>query len=186
MRRDRGPMSQRLPEAGERIAFRPKWVETTRIDPFCEELPFLTADSFQMTLGDSDDGLRHCVLSIEFGRAVPVGDPIHLEVRSPSRAVLGLPNDGSTSLAIQRAHMRDIEFTFLHGMDASDPGDFDAVSITFLAIPARDGDPLTLRLRIHFTAGQTVDETFASPLACEPCGPVSGSVDSRPMNGPIS
>ena len=172
-------MFQTLPEAGERIAFKPKWVEATRVDPFCEELPFMSEDSFQMTLGDSDDGLRHCVLSIEFGRGVPVGDPIHLDVRSPSRAVLGLPDDCSTSLAIQRAHLRDVEFTFLHGMDASDPGDFDAVSITFLAIPARDGDPLTLRLRVHFVEGRTLDETFSGRLACEPCGPPSSASTRR-------
>jgi hypothetical protein len=137
----------------------------TRIRPFCEELaPLAKADCFQVTIGDSTDAFRGGFLSIEFDRSVPVGDPVHLTVLRPSNALLGPPGEGPPSRPIQRANRGSIDFALLRGSDPADPGDFDAVTLTFLAMPAGEGDALTLRVQVHFEDGQTLDATFSGPL----------------------
>ena len=154
--------------AGRAIAFAPKWIEVTRIAPFCEELAsFMNDECFQMTLGDSTEGLRHCLVSIEFNRDVPVGDPIRLQVRPVTRAVCGPPDGGDASLVIQRACVRDVDFTLLCGSDADDPGDFDVVVVTFLAIPVENGDPLAVHIDVHFVDGQTLARTFRGRLTSD-------------------
>jgi hypothetical protein len=59
-----------------------------------------------------------------------------------------------------------VEFAFGRGSNQSmlDPNAFDHATVTVLAFPTKDGDPLTLRLQLHFTDGQTLDQTFSGPL----------------------
>jgi hypothetical protein len=165
MRTDARPRRRKAQNARASIAFHPRWVEVTRIRPFCEELaPLAKADCFQVTIGDSADALRDGFLSIEFDRSVPLGDPVHLVVLRPSSALLGPPGEGPPSRPIQRASRGSIDFALLRGSDPADPGEFDAVTLTFLAMPAHDGDTLTLRVQVHFDDGRTLDATFSGPL----------------------
>ena len=45
-----------------------------------------------------------------------------------------------------------------------DTGAFDVVTITILAMPTADGQPLTVRIQMHFVDGKTLDETLSRPL----------------------
>ena len=160
--------SPRALNEGRSIAFEPNWIEVTRIEPFCQELACLmNEESFQMTLGDSQAGLPHCMLSIEFNRSVPLGDPVRLQVQPASAAVSGHPGDGTAPLVIQKAHRRNVDFTFLRGAHASNPSDFDAVAITFLTIPVACGDPLAVHIDVHFVDGRTLARTFRGPLVAD-------------------
>ncbi len=60
--------------------------------------------------------------------------------------------------------LRSIIFGFSHAVDSTeiDFGAFDSVMVTLLAIPAADGDPMSLRLRVHFVDGRVLDETFSA------------------------
>lgn len=165
MRNGKRAPAPRARKSGAPIAFHPRWVEVTRIRPFCEELaPLAKVDCFQVTIGDSADAFRDGFLSIEFDRSVPVGDPVHLVVLRPSTATLGPPAEGPPSRPIQRASRGSIDFALLRGTDPADPGDFDAATLTVLAMPAGDGDTLTLRVEVHFEDGSTLDATFSGPL----------------------
>jgi hypothetical protein len=46
--------------------------------------------------------------------------------------------------------------------------------VTILAIPTRDGDPLTVRYVIQFDDGKTLDETFSAPVTSTVTGCISG------------
>ena len=165
MRTDKGASRRKAQASATAIAFHPRWVEVTRIRPFCEELaPLARGDCFQVTIGDSADAFRDGFLSIEFDRSVPVGDPVHLVVLRPSSALLGPPGEGPPSRPTQRASRGSIDFSLLRGTDPTDPRDFDAVSLTFLAMPQGDGETLRLRIQIHFEDGRTLDATFSGPL----------------------
>jgi hypothetical protein len=55
-----------------------------------------------------------------------------------------------------------------------DPGAFDAVTITVVAMPANDGDQMSIDLQIHFVDGKILADTFSAPLVLQTgmCVPV--------------
>jgi hypothetical protein len=91
--------------------------------------------------------------------------PMMLTVQ-PMHNETTLPDGGITLTAVQSAHEGGVTLEYFHGSDPSeiDSGAFDAVTVTVLAMPAKDGDPLTLRAHIHFVDGRVLDETFTGPL----------------------
>ena len=130
---------------------------------------------------------------------IAVGEPFTL-------AVQALMMVGVDPEAIQIAQGSGIVFAFSRVPSDTEIDDsaFDSVMVTLLAVPAADGDPMTLRLRVHFEDARVFDETFSSMTTTEyDCSPpgsdrielwtsslerrswrdarvVSVSVDSRP------
>ena len=49
-----------------------------------------------------------------------------------------------------------------HGPAEIDTGAFDSAAVTVVALPAKDGDPLTIRMQAHFVDGRVLDETFSA------------------------
>jgi hypothetical protein len=49
-----------------------------------------------------------------------------------------------------------------------DTGAFDKVTLTLVAFPSADGDPLTVRVQVHFVDGRELDGTYSAPLKTEP------------------
>jgi hypothetical protein len=60
-----------------------------------------------------------------------------------------------------------LTFSFQWGTNAAeiDPNTLRLVDVTILAIPGRDGDPLTVRFVLQFADGKTLDETFSAPAS---------------------
>lgn len=51
--------------------------------------------------------------------------------------------------------------------DVPDANAFDRATMTVLGIPTKEGESLKIRLQLHFTDGQTLDETVTSPPLVE-------------------
>jgi hypothetical protein len=66
----------------------------------------------------------------------------------------------------QYAQRGGVTFQYTQGANPGeiDTGAFNAVTITLLAMPTADGQPLTVRIQLHFVDGRTLDETFSTPL----------------------
>ncbi len=95
-------------------------------------------------------------LWIRFSDSPPVGQPLALTVEpfnSPDSSQIA---DGLVDFRCDRGN-----------------APFDSVEVTIVEMPAKDGDPLTIRVQVHFVDGRVLDETFSAALVTtvESCGP---------------
>jgi hypothetical protein len=62
-----------------------------------------------------------------------------------------------------------VRFSFERGSDQTtvDRNAFTKATITVLAFPAKDGEPLTVRVQLSFSDNQILDQTFSAPLVTE-------------------
>lgn len=151
---------------GGTITFEPTLVSATRSPNTCGfDLPFSNGDLYSLDIGDRS------VLTVSFGTpALPIGTPLMLSVQPFSQGTLTMP------YTPQGAQGSGITFQYSQGDNAGeiDTGSFDAVTITILAMPTADGQPLTVRIQMHFVDGRSLDETFSSPLVSSYRSCVSG------------
>jgi hypothetical protein len=84
--------------------------------------------------------------------------------------------NGTSWSGAQDASGAGLDFQYSQGSKAAeiDSGPFDSVVVTLLAMPSKDGQPLTFRVRIHFVDGQTLDYTFAPALTSSGSGCPAG------------
>jgi hypothetical protein len=152
--------------AGGTIAFTPTQVDVARYPAVCGIMnpPFMDGDLYSMDIIGSMAQAPYDELSISFPSPVMVGTPMTPAVQPFS--TMGTELGGGPWYAAQTAQGSDINFSYIQGSDPTeiDTGAFDSVTITILAMPMKDGNPLTIHLRIHFVDGLVLDETYSGPL----------------------
>jgi hypothetical protein len=129
-------------------------VDVQRFPSMCGVMnpPFSDEDLFSLdVLGENT------AISFTCSRNVTVGVPIVLTVA----ALASTAQQSASSPADSALHV-----TFEGGYESEvDPNPLDAATVTVLAFPAMDGDPLTVRFQLHFTDNRKLDETFSGPLS---------------------
>jgi hypothetical protein len=164
---DGAALSSSAPLPGDTIGFVPTGVYGARWG--CEiPPPYMTGDQFGMEIDGPMVSWPWDELEVSFTIPIAVGVPFTLAVQAPQQ--LG-------ANPIQEATGNGIEFSFSPSTTAPqiDSGAFDSATVTFLAIPAADGAPMTLTLRVHFVDGRLLDETFsASTTTRSNCSSSSG------------
>jgi hypothetical protein len=158
-------------DSGGTIAFTPSVVYATRFPSTCGVMnpPFKDGDLFDLDIIGSMATSPYPALDVSFSSPVPPLDtPIMLGVEPFSAQANGImpANGPMTWYAGQNAIGSGINFSYSLDSDPTeiDPGAFDSVVFTLLKLPTKDGDPFTIRLRIHFVDGKVLDETFSAPL----------------------
>jgi hypothetical protein len=148
---------------GGTIAFTPTHVDVARSPAVCGIMnaPFMDGDRYSMDIVGSM-AQAPFELTIRFPSPVMVGTPLTPAVQPFSTTAA----ESSQWYAVQTAQGSDINFSYSQGSEATaiDTGAFDSVTITILAMPTKDGNPLTIRLRIHFVDGRVLDATYSGPL----------------------
>ena len=167
-------------DSGTPIDFVPSAVYATRIPAVCgvANPPFMDGDLFSLDIvGAATTGGPDNSLSLTFNSpAPPVGAPMALSVLSfmPQGISVTVPASGPTRYySFQRATGTDrLNFVYEQGTDPSeiDTGAFDALIFTLVQLPTTDGDPLAVRVQIHFVDGRDLDHTYSSPLTTEAGG----------------
>ncbi len=159
-----------VPNEGDTIAFAPTKVDVERFPAGCgvPNPPFMNGDLFSMDIIGNMAAAPYDALEISFPTPATVSVPVMPAVQpfTQDGTGIGLADGGTQWHAAQNAQGSGINFNYAQGSDPSeiDTGAFDAVTITILAMPTKDGDPLTIRLQIHFVDGRVLDETFSGPL----------------------
>jgi hypothetical protein len=151
---------------GSTLAFSPSEVTANRFPNTCgvSDPPYDDADVFSLlVVGAHTTQPPYTGLSLSVKRTVTVGTSYALQV-SPVVTVTN-PNQIDTA---QNAGTPDgtLQFGFSWGSnkDEIDPNPLAAVTVTVLAFPAKDGDPLTVHYVLSFTDAQTLDITFSSGM----------------------
>jgi hypothetical protein len=149
-----------MPNPAATIAFTPSEVDASRTPTSCgvANPPFMSGDSFGMSIIGSKATAPYNGLSIGFRSPVEIGVPLMLAVGSFN----GPPGSGNS----QDASGSGIYFQYRQGSDAReiDTGAFDSVTVTVVVMPEKDGDPLSIHVRIDFVDGRVLDKTFSGPL----------------------
>jgi hypothetical protein len=163
------------PNTEETIVFEPTLVDATRFPTVCGIMnpPFMNGDLYSLDIVDQRGATPYAALTLSFSSPAPaVGTPLMLTVQPFTPQADGIGQlDGSTMwYAAQNAQGSQgsgINFQYSQGAHPSeiDTGAFDAVTITILAMPTANGQPLTVRIQMHFVDGKSLDETFSNALA---------------------
>jgi hypothetical protein len=107
------------------------------------------------------------------GLTPPVGVPavLDLDPWAPKPGPGAWVDDaGATHLDVnpEHAHSPDglILLTLSRGFDQTtlDTGPFNQATVTIVAMPAQDGDALTIRVQLHFSDVHTLDQTYSGPV----------------------
>jgi hypothetical protein len=143
---------------GGTIVFEPTLVQVTRYPNVCGVMnpPFENGDSYWLEIADQTGQTPYAELDLNFISPAPaIGTPL----------VLGV--NPFMPPAAQDAQAGGVTFQYSPGTNAGeiDAGAFDAATVTFLAMPTVDGQPLTVRIQVRFVDGRTLDETFSSAPA---------------------
>jgi hypothetical protein len=170
-----GPAPSVVVNAGSTIAFDPGAVETKRYPTPCgtPDAPFMDGDLFSVGIVPSGPATPYGLLSVTYNSPQPVGVPTALTV---SPLVANGSQSGTTVYPVQTAKSGSISLVYSQGTGtgAIDTGAFDSVGFTLLAMPAKDGDPLTVRLQIHFADGKVLDETYSGAVVTDTAGCLGG------------
>ncbi len=69
-----------------------------------------------------------------------------------------------------------VQLDLSRGSDATyvDATAFTAVVVTIVALPAKTGDPLTVRVQLTFSDGKKLDQTFSAPMSLSSHGCAAG------------
>jgi hypothetical protein len=170
---DGAALSPSATDPGDTVGFVPfaVWVVGARWFDGSETPPrYMSGDTFQMAIEGNMSQWPAEELNIVFDTPIAVGEPFTLAVQAL------MVSDASATPPVQSARGSGIDFGFSHATGASeiDDGAFDSVTVTLLAIPAADGDLMTLRLRIHFADGRVLDETFSARIRSGCCSSSGG------------
>jgi hypothetical protein len=168
---DGGAAMSTTENPGGTIEFAPTTIYATRYSNLCGIMnpPFMDGDLYSLDVIGNQRTAPYNALTVTFNSPATVGTPLAPAVQPLLNEANGMEQaDGSTTWhAQQTAQSSAVAFGYSQGSDPSeiDPGAFDAVTITILAMPSQNGAPLTVRIEIHFADGKTLDETFSSPLS---------------------
>lgn len=128
-------------------------VDAQRLPSTCGVMnpPFTDQDRFSLdVLGENT------AISFTCSRNLTVGVPIVLTLAAQAPSAQQSASSPADSA---------LQVTFDGGYESEvDPNPLDAATVTVLAFPAKDGDPLTVRFQFHFTDNRKLDETFSGPL----------------------
>ena len=135
--------------------------------------PFMDGDLFSVGIVPSGPATPYGLLSVTYNSPQPVGIQTALTV---SPLVANGSQSGTTVYPVQTAKSGSISLVYTQGTGtgAIDTGAFDSVGFTLLAMPAKDGDPLTVRLQIHFADGKVLDETYSGAVVTDTAGCLGG------------
>jgi hypothetical protein len=149
----------------------PSSIDAERAASICGVMdpPFTDDDLFSLfVVGENTPTPPYGGIFFESSRKVMVGEPIVLSLTAyqtnpPTGPGEASPAQQSASVPAGSA----LQFTFEWGSNRNevDPNPLDAATVTVLALPAKDGDPLTVRFQLHFTDNRKLDETFSGPLS---------------------
>jgi hypothetical protein len=155
---------------GADVSLIPSSVDVQRFAYICGVMnpPYTDQDIFSLDIAGKDTPTPPLgAIFLDCSRNVKVGEPIVLTVgayqmnppsgpgEAPSaQQSATLPSDSSLSVG----------FEWGSNPDEVDRHPLDAATVTVLAFPAKDGDPLTVRFQFHFTDNRKLDETFSGPL----------------------
>jgi hypothetical protein len=157
------------------IPLAPTAVETNRYPVGCgvADPPYMNGDLFSVGIVPNGPATPYGLLSITFNSPVAVGTPLALTVQP---FVMDGSQSGTTTYPDQTAQADNVRFVYSQGTGSSaiDTGAFDTVTFTLLAMPAQDGDPLTVRLQVHFVDGKVLDETYSGPVTTDSAGCPAG------------
>ena len=161
-------------DSGTAIDFVPSAVYGTRIAALCgvANPPFMNGDLFSLDIvGTATTEGPENSLNLTFNSpAPPIGAPMTLSVLPfvPQAISVTVPASGPTTYySFQRATGSDrLNFVYTQGTNPSeiDTGAFDALILTLVQLPTKDGDPFAARLQIHFVDGRELDDTYSSAL----------------------
>lgn len=175
-----GPIDTVDWDAGTPIGFVPAALYAIRFPAVCgvANPPFMNGDLLSLDIvGAGSSGVADNALGLTFNSpGPPVGAPMALSVLPfmPQGISDTVPASGSTTyLSFQRATGSDgLNFVYTQGTNPSeiDTGAFDAIILTLVQLPTKNGDPFAVRLQIHFVDGRELDHTYSSPLATEMIG----------------
>jgi hypothetical protein len=156
---------------GGTIAFQPTFVSAARYSNICGVMnpPFVNGDLYSLDIVDQTGATPYNALTLSFSSPAPAtGTPLMLTTQpfSPQGTGIIQPTGPMIWYAAQNAQGSGISFQYSQGANPSeiDTGAFDAVTITLLAMPTDNGQPLTVHIQMNFVDGKTLDETFSSPL----------------------
>jgi hypothetical protein len=148
-----------------------------------EPPPFTSQDFFALTLfatTSSSPEPRPTVRIIVYATA-SVGTPRALSVLpwKPGPAPKPGDNDINQEEAIDDQKNPKLVFSLSRGMEITrpDPNAFDTATMTVLAMPTAEHESLKVRVQLHFTDGQTLDQTFTSEPLDEQSQPCGGRAD---------
>jgi|SRR5579859_4202952 len=165
--------------AGSTLTFTPVELQATRSPKVCgvASPPYVDGDLF--VLDATGAGAGNPASGVP--TAIDLTFPTPLAAQAASELLLApavtIPNPaGAYRSQSATASGSYIGFTFQWGTDPNeiDPSTLHKVDVTILAIPQRDGDPLTVRYVIQFDDGKTLDETFSAPVSTTVNGCAAG------------
>lgn len=185
---DRGDGASTLPppamaNADGTIMFVPSVVDASRNSVSCgtQAPPFANGDQFflEITGNAAKSPSNQLVVSFNSPLNVVEGTPVKLTVLPylPHGTKIYAPDGGYGLFADQNAEYQSsqsvtLNFSYTQGTNPNeiDNGAFDAVTLTLVAMPRMEGDPLTIRVQVHFADGRLLDETFSGALTTLPHG----------------
>ncbi len=155
--------------SGSTVFLSPSQIYVQRSPATCGVVnpPFTDGDLFSLdAVGTSTTTAPWTGIAFDCSRSVAMNLPIALVLG----AYQSFPPSGRLEqYAEQRASSPTdsaIQFDFTWGSELSevDASPLGAATVTVLAFPEQDGDPLTVRFQLHFQDVQSLDETFSGPL----------------------
>jgi hypothetical protein len=160
------------------VGFTPTSVTATRHADACDDPdpPFEDGDIFSLEAIGSKAKSPYDALTANITSPSPaiVGEPLSLTVNSyMPGALCSEPVGGpETCYGGQVASYGTLALGYSQGWDPSeiDTGAFDVATITVVNMPTEDGEPLTVRIQLHFVDGRVLDETFSGPLSTQASG----------------
>jgi hypothetical protein len=170
------------------IDFVPSLVQATRDPAACavQSPPFAAGDEFFFTIDGNaaHEPPNQMVISFYGPPAFTVGTPVALTVQAYASqgTKIFMPDGGFALYADQSAYNSTLSFAYTQGSDPSeiDEGPFDAVTLTVIAMPTADDEPMTIRVYVRFADGKALDDTFSSRLETtfSPCVPVDPDISN--------
>jgi hypothetical protein len=156
---------------GSDLSLTPSSIQVLRYPAVCgvSNPPFTDQDLFSIDVrGPQTPPPPWSGLSVNFYRKVAVGRPLDLSLTpfaNPQSTASGDPT-GATQSGTAPADANLDQFDFFWGSKANtvDSNPLDSATVTVLAFPEKNEDPLTVRVQLRFTDGKTLDESFSGPL----------------------
>jgi hypothetical protein len=164
------------------VGFTPSSVTALRFASACgvASPPFQNGDIFSLSVLGSKAKTPYDALTVDITSPSPavVGQRLSLTVNPYNpNGLCGGPFGGPmTCYGGQNANAGTLTFAYSQGANPSeiDTGAFDVATITVVNMPTKDGEPLTVRIQLHFVDGRVMDETFSAPLSTEAAGCAAG------------
>jgi hypothetical protein len=125
--------------------------------------PFTDDDAFTLQPVDPAASVLRSI-AINFRRTVAASGPL---------ALVDGPGQGATFDGARQAHSPDpktgVELVVFPplarpGQSPAALSPLQQATVTMLRLPAKDGEPVTARVELHFADGGVLDATFSAPL----------------------